>query len=39
MSHGTLNKSILEAIIKEIFSTDIDENEYIVQNVKEENEL
>ena len=29
LSHGTLNKSTLETIINEIFSTDIDENEHI----------
>ena len=28
LSHGTLNKSTLETIINEIFSTDIDEEEY-----------
>ena len=39
LSHGTLNKSSLETIINEIFSTDIDENEHIVQNFKEEYEL
>ena len=32
LSHGTLNKSILETIINEIFSTDIDENEHIIKN-------
>ena len=39
LSHGTLNKSTLETIINEIFSTDIDENEHIVKNFKEEYEL
>ena len=39
LSHGTLNKSTLETIINEIFSTDIDENELIIKNFKEENEL
>ena len=29
-SHGTLNKSTLETIINEIFSTDVDENEHII---------
>ena len=29
LSHGTLNKSTLETIINEIFSSDIDENEHI----------
>ena len=32
LSHGTLNKSTLETIINEIFSTDIDENEHIIKN-------
>ena len=39
LSHGTLNKSTLETIINEIFSTDIDENEHITKNFKEEDEL
>ena len=36
LSHGTLNKSTLETIINEIFSTDINENEHIIKNFKEE---
>ena len=39
LSHGTLNKSTLETIINEIFSTDIDENEHIIKNFKEEYKL
>ena len=39
LSHGTLNKSTLETIINEIFSTDIDGNEHIVENFKQEYEL
>ena len=39
LSHGTLNKITLETIIKEIFSTDINENEHIIKNFKEEYEL
>ena len=35
LSHGALNKSTLETIINEIFSTDIDENEHIIKNFKE----
>ena len=35
-SHQTLNKSTLETIIHEIFSTDIDENENLIKNFKEE---
>ena len=36
LSHGTLNKSTLEMIINEIFSTDINENEHIIKNFKKE---
>ena len=39
LSHGTLNKTTLETIINEIFSTDIDENEHIIKNFKEEYEF
>ena len=39
LSHGTLNKTTLETIINEIFSTDIDENEHIIKNFKEEYKL
>ena len=39
LSHRTLNKSILDTIINEIFSTDISENENIIKNFKEEYEL
>ena len=39
LSHGTFNKSTLETIINEIFSTDTDENEHITKNFKEEDEL
>ena len=39
LSHGTFNKSTLKARINEIFSTDIDENELIIKNFKEEYEL
>ena len=38
LSHGTL-ESTLETIINENFSTDIDENEHIIKNFKEEHEL
>ena len=37
--HQTLNKSTSEAIINEIFSTDVDENENLIKNFKEEYEL
>ena len=39
LSHQTLNKSTLETIINEIFSTDVDENEHIIKNSKEEYQL
>ena len=39
LSHGTLNKSTLETIINEIVSTDINGNEHIIKNFKEEYEL
>ena len=39
LSHETLNKSTLETIINEIFSTDINENEHIIKNFKIEYEL
>ena len=39
LSHGTLSKSTLKTIINETFSTDIDENEHIIKNFKEEYEL
>ena len=39
LSHGTVNKSTLETIINEIVSTDINGNEHIIKNFKEEYEL
>ena len=39
LNHQTLNKSTLETIINETFSTDVAENEHIVNNFKEEYEL
>ena len=39
LSHHTLNKSTLEAIINAIFSADIDENEHLIKKFKEEYEL
>ena len=38
-NHQTWNKNTLETIINEIFSTYINENEYLVTNCKEEYEL
>ena len=34
ISHRTLNKSMLQTIMNEIFSTDIKETEYIAKNFK-----
>ena len=39
ISHITLNKNTLQTIIKEIFSTDIKENKYIVKNFEKEYNL
>ena len=39
LSHGTFNASTLETIINQIFLTNIDENEHIIKNFKEEYEL
>ena len=39
LNHQTLNKSTLETIINETFSTDVAENEHIVNNFKKEYEL
>ena len=36
VSHKTLNKCTLEAIMNETFSTDVKEKEYIVKSFKEE---
>ena len=36
LSNQTLNKITLETIIKEIFSTDVDGNDHIIKNFKEE---
>ena len=39
LSHQNLNKSTLETIINEIFSTDVNENEHLIENFKDEYEL
>ena len=39
LSHQNLNKSTLETIINEIFSTDVNENEHLIKNFKDEYEL
>ena len=36
LDHQELTKNTLETIINEIFSTDINENEYLIKNFKEE---
>ena len=39
ISHDNLNKKTLETIINGIFSTDVDENEHVIKNFKEESDL
>ena len=39
LNHQTLNKNTLETIINDSFSNDINKNEYLVTNFKEEYEL
>ena len=39
LNHEKLNKNTLERMIKEIFSTDVDENEHIIKNFREEYDL
>ena len=39
LNHKTLNKSTLQTIINEIFSTEIEENEYLIKNFNEEYDL
>ena len=39
LDYEKLNKKTLETIINEIFSTDIDENEHIIKNFREEYDL
>ena len=36
INHKTINKSTLQTIINEIFSTDIEENECLIKNFNEE---
>ena len=36
INYKTLNKSTLQTIINEIFSTEIEENEYLIKNFNEE---
>ena len=39
INHKMHNKSTLQTIINEIFSTEIEENEYLIKNFKEEYNL
>ena len=39
LDHENLNKKTLETIINKIFSTDVDENEHIIKNFREEYDL
>ena len=38
-NHETLNKKTIEAILNEIFITDVDENEQVIEKLKEEYDL
>ena len=39
INHETLNKKTLEQILNEIFSTDVDQNEHEMENVRKEHDL
>ena len=39
INHKTLNKNTIEAILNEIFTTNVDENEYVIENFKKEFDL
>ena len=39
LDHENLNKKSLKTIINDIFSTDVDENEHIIKNFREEYDL
>ena len=39
LDHENLNKKTLETTINKIFSTDVDENEHIIKNFREEYDL
>ena len=39
INHETLNKRIIEAILNGIFTTDVNENEQVIEKFKEENDL
>ena len=36
LNHKTLNRSTLQTIINELFSTEVEENEYLIKNFNEE---
>ena len=39
LNHQRLTKNTFETRINEIFSTDVDENEYLIKNFKEDYDL
>ena len=39
INHKNLNKSTIEVIFNEIFSTDVNEKEYLMKNFKDEHNL
>ena len=39
LNHQRLTKNTLQIIINEIFSTDVDENEYLIKKLNEEYDL
>ena len=39
LNHQRLTKNTLETRINKIFPTDVDENEYLIKNLKEEYDL
>ena len=39
INHETLNKRTIEAILNQIFTTDVNENEQVIEKFKEEYDL
>ena len=39
INHETLNKTAIEAILNEIFTTDVNENEQVIEKFKKEYDL
>ena len=39
INHENLNKRTIEVIFNEIFSTDVNENEYVIKEFKDEHNL